>query len=520
MNRGLKISAFSAVSIFFLSLTMFAQRDRVVEKPTPTPVPAVSPSPTPAPVQTLGSLRAKILGILRSPELRRGHVGIKIVNANDGKVVFEENSEKLFMPASNMKVFTVAAAIQKLSPNFKFRTSVFAETAPQADGTLTGNLTIFGRGDMTFSQPFDEGTSVSAIERLAEKIAAAGIKRIEGDLIGDESYFLGYPLPQSWEWDDLQWGYGAGISALGFNDNTILLKVLPGSPGAPCVVRTLPETPSIKIVNTCKTNGSTRELRVTKLLDQDAIEIDGVLPSNNEGFSGTIAVSKPGEIFLSELRKKLEAKGITVSGRTYITEERKPAPENRLELAYLESTPLSIIAQKTMKPSQNLYTETLLWTLGEEFGDKTDQTKTSSEKGLAVVQQFLQEAGVSSDSIIQWDGSGLSRHNLVTPDAVVRVYKYMATSPYAIAWNSALTIGGVDGTLKNRFKQTTAANNVRGKTGTIDQVSSLSGFVKTAAGEDLIFSIIVNGVPQTRDRVKAIDAIVVALADFNGSTVE
>ncbi len=171
-----------------------------------------------------------------------------------------------------------------------------------------------------------------------------------------------------------------------------------------------------------------------------------------------------------------------------------------------------------MKPSQNFYTETLLWTLGEEFGDKMDSTKTSSEKGLKVVGSMLQEIGIAPDGVVQWDGSGLSRHNLVTPNSVVQIYKYMAKSPYSLAWNASLTIGALDGTLKNRFTSTSASANVRGKTGTIDQVSSLSGYITTASGEKLVFSIIVNGVSQTGMRVKTIDEIVVALSDFNGKT--
>ena len=179
---------------------------------------------------------------------------------------------------------------------------------------------------------------------------------------------------------------------------------------------------------------------------------------------------------------------------------------------------LSIIAQKTLKPSQNLYTETLLWTIGEEVGDKSNPNLTSQEKGIAVVKKFLQEIGVDADSVIQWDGSGLSRHNLVTPNSIVKVYEYMAKSRSSLAFGSALTIGGVDGTLKNRFKGTSAEANVRGKTGTIDQVSSLSGYVNSATGERFIFSVIVNGVNNVGTRKQIIDDIVVALANFDGRT--
>ncbi len=200
-----------------------------------------------------------------------------------------------------------------------------------------------------------------------------------------------------------------------------------------------------------------------------------------------------------------------------------------VEIAKLESPPFSIVAAKTMKPSQNTYTETILWTLGEQIGRKQEtalttdensivklQNASSAELGLKTVRGFLTEIGVAPDSVIQWDGSGLSRHNLVTPSSAVALYAFMSKSRYAVAWRDSLTIGAVDGTLQNRFKGTVAATNVRGKTGTIDQVSALSGYVTTAAGERLVFSILVNGVNDGRVRQSAIDEIVVALASFNG----
>jgi len=184
----------------------------------------------------------------------------------------------------------------------------------------------------------------------------------------------------------------------------------------------------------------------------------------------------------------------------------------------VDSPPLSLIAAKTMKPSQNMYTEVLLWTLGEQVGRKNNGSGTSAALGTNVVKQFLREIGVPDDGIVQWDGSGLSRHNLITPSAVVSLYEYMAKrSRYSIAWRNSLTIGGVDGTLRNRFKGTRAEANMRGKTGTIDQVSALSGYVRTATGEELVVSIVVNGVPGGAGiRTRVIDEIVVALADYNG----
>ncbi len=516
----LKITIFPALAILLLGFGISAQTPRVVDKPKPTatPIPTPTATPTPVPIQTLPSLQSKIRLAVQRPELRRGQIGIKIVSLATGKIVYEQNSEKYFMPASNMKVFTVAAAIEKLSPNFKFVTSAYAPAMPDENGVIKGDLTIYGRGDVSFSTMFSENDYYKGLDNLVEKIAQVGVKRIEGNLIGDTSYFRGFYIPGSWEWDDLQWYYGAGISALTFNDNSITLRVSPGASGASCIAEILPNNTVIRIINQCTTTGQQRALKVTKKLDRDVIEISGTMPAGDEEYSGRIAVSNSAALFINLLRQRLEQKGITITGQNSVINTVNSQANPKIEIAKLESTPLSIIAQKTMKPSQNLYTETLLWTLGEERGDRTDLTKTSAEKGLAVVQKFLQEIGVAPDGIVQSDGSGLSRHNLVTPGAIVQVYQYMAKSPYAIAWNASLTIGGMDGTLRNRFKGTLAEANVRGKTGTINQVSSLSGYIKSASGENFVFSIIVNGVNPTSLRVKTIDEIVVALADFNGKS--
>ena len=520
------------------------QRERTVVKPTPTPnqtptpKPTVKPTPmaipTPVPIQTSADLQSQIRSTMARPELQRGQVGIKIISLNTGKTIFENNAEKYFMPASNMKSFTVAAALEKLSPDFHFVTSVYAAAMPDATGTIRGDLTIFGRGDIAISTAFYNGDYYKGLDALAEKIVQAGVKRIEGNLVGDESYFTGNPIPSGWDWDDLQWYYGAEISALGINDNAVDLFVKPNSVNTPCIVQVLPINTIVKVVNRCKTSakGTKRDLQVVKKLDRNILEVSGTMPSEDVSYSGSVAVSHPADIFIEILRGLLLKKGITITGlnKTVNVKDKTASAAPPIEIAKLESPPLSLIAAKTLKPSQNLYTETILWTLGQNSAvipsklvGSTEQNplnnpkSTSSERGLFIVQNFLGEIGIPSDSVIQWDGSGLSRHNLVTPNSLVGLYTYMAKqSRYANVWRDALTIGGVDGTLKNRFVGTPAAGNVRGKTGTIDQVSALSGYVNTAAGESLVFSIIVNGVTSSKIRQATIDEIVVALAKFNG----
>ncbi|MGH9947031.1 MAG: D-alanyl-D-alanine carboxypeptidase/D-alanyl-D-alanine endopeptidase [Pyrinomonadaceae bacterium] len=489
-----------------------------------TPVTTVSPTPLIEGKQTLDSLKAMIAERLIRLDVRRGQIGVKIVSMNSGKLVFESNSEKYFMPASNMKNFTVSTALEKLTPDYRIVTSVFLSSLPDANGTVTG-LRIFGRGDISISYSFNDGDNYKGIDRLVDAIAAAGVKKVEGDIIGDETYFKGDPVPGSWEWDDLQWYYGAEISALPLNDNVQSISVSPGPLGYSCAVKFTPFNFLYRVANSCTTTpaGTPRTLRIEKKIDRNLLEITGNLPAGNPGFSGFISVSHPAELFALVLKQRLELKGITVTGQTRAVRNIKDVPpELNVEIAKIESPPLALIAAKTMKPSQNMYTETLLWTLGEDRRTKflvngKELKADSSTLGIEAVSAFLNEIGVPEDGIIQHDGSGLSRHNLITPAAVVQLYAYMGKqSKFSQAWRDSLTIGGVDGTLRTRFAGTRASGNVRGKTGTIDQVSALSGYVTTAAGEQLVFSMLVNGVNENALRVRLIDDIVVALANFDG----
>lgn len=482
--------------------------------------------------QTLGELSASIQQALDRSEFRRGQIGFKVVSLASGKTLFEKNAEKYMMPASNMKNFTVAAALDRLGANYRIATSIYA-SGPIEDGVVRGPLRIHGRGDVSVSYTFNSGNYLAGIDRVADAIIAAGVKQIEGDIIGDETYFSGSPLPTGWEWDDLQWYYGAEVSALPINDNVVNLIVTPGPDGYPCLARMTPANLVVRVVNDCRTvaAGGTRTLKIEKKLDRNVIEISGDLPVGNPGFTGFVSVSRPAEMFVSMLKQRLEDKGVSVTGRAFPINSKALIPEGlKTEIVSVESPPMSELASRTMKPSQNMYTEVLLWTLGEEERKRlaasnetnapigSPDRRSSAELGIDAVRSFLRSIGIADDGVLQYDGSGLSRHNLITPSAVVHLYTYMAKqSKHSQAWRDSLTIGGVDGTLRNRFRGTPGEANVRGKTGTINQVSALSGYVTTAGGEQLVFSAVVNGVPETRMRVGLIDEIVLMLANYNGT---
>jgi D-alanyl-D-alanine carboxypeptidase/D-alanyl-D-alanine-endopeptidase (penicillin-binding protein 4) len=480
--------------------------------------------------------------VLQKPELAPAMIGVKVASLETGKVLFEENADKLLRPASNMKLYTVATALDRLTPDYRFATSVYGRT-PDSHGVVKGDLMIYGRGDPSIAARFNNSDYFKGIDALAERIKAAGVKRVEGDLVGDESYFSGPQYGSGWEWEDLTWWFGAEVSALTANDNALDLSVKPGTQvGAPAVITTGPPDPLLSIVNHVITTakGTKRELSVYRGLAADELEIAGSIPLDDSGYSASIGISKPGLLFVYLLRASLAQRGISLNGKTRIISAspfgqfspdppakyapnliaNMPAAPVPIELTRMQSPPLSLIAAQTLKPSQNLYTELILRTLGRvsaPAGPAANANRTSDQAGLEVVKTFLREAGISSPTLVQTDGSGLSWHDMVTAEATVQLLTYMHRHRYAAVFRDALPIAGVDGTLKNRFKGTLAENNLRAKTGTLSSASSLSGYVRDAAGEELVFSIMVNNYPEDADvRASCIDPIAILLASFAG----
>ncbi len=529
------------------------QRERrVAPAPTPTPTPGPAPtiatpgespeaSPTPAAdvaairaastTRSLAELQSRITQVLRKPEFEAAMIGIKVTSLTTGKVLFEENANKLLRPASNMKLYTIAAALDRLSPDYRITTSIYARSKPDAAGIINGDLTIYGRGDPSLAARFNNGDYFKGINELATRIAAAGVKRVEGDLVGDETYFVGPQYGSGWEWEDLQWYYGAEVTPLTINDNALDLFIKPGAQvGSPAVITTGPPDPLLRIVNKAVTSErkTKRDLNVYRGLAGDELEISGSIALDDRGYTGGIGISRPGLLFAYLLRSALVERGVTITGRTRATGPRVSIAavasdlSTLTEIATIQSPPLSVIAAQTLKPSQNLYAEIVLRTLGKVAPlplTAANANRTSENAGLEVVKAFLREAGATPPSLVLTDGSGLSRNDMITAEATMQLLTYMHNHRYAAAFRDALPIAGVDGTLRNRFKNTPAENNLRAKTGSLSSASSLSGYVRDAAGEDLAFSIMVNNFPEDTDvRSACIDPIATLLASFNGKT--
>lgn len=484
-----------------------------------------------APPKTVAELQTRISAVLTKPELAPAMVGVKVVSLDTGKVIFEENAAKLLRPASNMKIYTVAAALDKLSPDYRFVTSVYAASRPDSSGVVRGDLTIYGRGDPTFAARFNNGDYFKGIDNLAARIVSAGVKRIEGDLVGDETYFVGPRYGSGWEWEDLTWYYGAEISPLTINDNALDLFIKPGPAlGQPALITTGPPDPLLTIVNKVTTaeKGSRRLFSIHRGLGENTVTIVGSIPLEDPGYTGAVSISHPALLFVYLLRTSLAQKGVVITGKSRTTGivnqptlSTGAVPAGQ-EIATLESPPFGIIAAQTLKPSQNLYTELILRTLGKLTPPPATMPplrQTSEDLGLEAVRNFLRTTGIRPESLVLNDGSGLSRGDMITAEATVQLLTFMNKHRYADVFRAALPIAGVDGTLRNRMKGTPAENNVRAKTGSLSSAASLGGYATTAAGEKLAFTVIVNNYPSEVDpRAMCIDPIAVLLASFSGKS--
>ena len=487
--------------------------------------------------QTVAELQARITALLDQPKFAAARWGI-LVKAGQDKIVFERDADKAFMPASNMKLYTTSAALDAFGPEFKIKTSVYA-AKPVKAGRISGDLILYGRGDPNLSPRFEgdnpdkyddhkPAEKIGAIERLADQIKAAGVKIIAGNLVGDDSFFADDLIGPGWEWDDLQFYYGAEVSALTVNDNCVSFTVKPGHKiGDKPTITVQPATDYLKIVNHAATSASGAvRIGVNRPLNSNTIEFFGSIPRNREKFEVNIAIHDPAEFAATLLKEALARRGIRVLGKAVrsdaVARVAKPFDESKLtEIAKVESQPMTELLKVVNKQSQNLHTELLLRQLGANGGqhelDEYGRPKTTLSRGNEARRQFLQKAGVDVAPLSLRDGSGLARQDLVTPRSTVRLLEFMLSHPQANVFRESLVVAGTDGTLERRMRDTAAAGNFRGKTGTLSYVNALSGYVTTKRGQVLILSSMGNNYTGPgRDVTTVLDQICVMLAEFEG----
>ena len=569
MQRTIRAVACAAALVAACGLALGQTAGVAIAKPesVSAPLPLAQEPPL--------SLAQQIAALVSQPAVTRAHWGV-MVTTLDGRPLYALNEAQLFQPDSNAKLFTTAAAMVLLGPHQRFTTRVEYGSVGSKDKTVEGDAVIIGTGDgnlngrefpyrateETNTAPEVEGSPLRYLAEFADEIAASGVKRLRGNVVGDDSVFPWEPYPQGWSIDDMVWGYGAPVSGLSIGDNQIRVTVRPG--------RTAAERPTLEWqagipayfqVDAELTTGpekSGNHVQFVRDPYSKVLRIYGSIALDAPPDSEEIAIADPAEFAAIALKKLLEDRGIRVDGparakHRLVYQGPEFMEESRQALPKLPTVPMSaglssiltskvscfdacpVILQHTSpevqedvvltnKTSQNLHAELLLHHLGKTYGEVyaggSGGVDGSTAEGVRVVRQFLINAGIDKDDFVFYDGSGLSGYDLVTPRATAKLLSFAAhdpktglPQPWFAEWKASLPVGGVDGTLADRFTSAPLKGHVFAKTGTHSEGRALSGYLECASGQTVIFSILVDhhlpGDSADRD---AMDKIVAAIA--------
>ena len=463
---------------------------------------AAPPAPHPA---NDHSLQAAFDQIASRSSGRSATWGALAVSLATGDTLFARNADLALAPASNMKLLTTAAAFHLLGPEFRFRTFVLA-TAPPDGGSLEGDVILYGTGDPALSNRFTRGRP-DPLEALADVVAAQGIRWIRGDLIADGSFLTGATRSSEWPEDDLDEWYSAPVAGLSYNENLVTLRTTPARvAGQPPLVEVLPPIGRELVVNEARTRpGRGRpDLVITRTETDGPIRVVGSIAAVQRPIWKRMTVADPSRFAGQSFRGLLEERGVTVAGQVRVIRDPDDSPlkagpggfssegEGTFlhTLATYESPPLKDYLDIVNQASNNFFAESVFKALGRVVvGTGT------FEGGRIAVEGFLREnMGITSDHVIQRDGSGLAPRNQVTAGALVALLRWVHQSPHREEFVATLPIAGRRRRGLGRMYQTPAAGNLRAKTGTIEAVSALSGFVTSADGEPIAFSLISNGI--------------------------
>jgi serine-type D-Ala-D-Ala carboxypeptidase/endopeptidase (penicillin-binding protein 4) len=459
--------------------------------------------------------------LLAAAPVSKGDWGLLIIDAQSGESLYERDADKYFVPASNMKLFTTALALAKLGPEYRFQTTLETHGALSSVGVLSGDLFLVGRGDPNLSNrkfPYDlkeefDGQPEKVLAELADALAAKGVREITGDVVGDDSYFPREPYPNGWEIDDMVWEYGAAVSAISVNDNTVALTLTPGElAGAAVQTSVLPATPDFIVSNRVVTSAPEvkSDLTLTREPNSKIVVVRGTLPAHSTPRKLVLAMHDPADHAAAVLTRMLVERGIRVDGTSRtVHDPESPSATPRAVLAEHLSVPLGDSVKLVNKISQNLHTELLLRAAARKSG-----IWNSPDDLMKFPADFYTAAGITPGDVIQTDGSGLSRHDLVTPRAIVALLKYAQDQPWFTQFYASLPVAGVDGTLEPLMKTTAAAGRIHAKTGSVEHVRTRSGYAETINGRRLIFSFMSNNQGgKNHEALDALDGLCVAMIE-------
>lgn len=481
---------------------------------------AAAPEPK---IDTLAGFQNEIKAHIDQKRFEHCQWGVKVVSLETGKVLFNRNGEKLMKPASNAKMYTGSMALDRLGPDFRIKTSFYAQS--QLDnGVVHGDLIVYGRGDPSMTWRFNDKDYSKSLQPVVDAFVAAGVKRVDGNLIGDESYFHCAPYGSDWAWDDIQNYYGAPVSALNLDDNAVDLVFKAGKGiGEPAVIEMKPATTYLKVINRTKTvaKGKRGNVTIYRPLGQNVVYFWGDVAIGSD-ITDSVSVDNPALWFVTMLKERLAKAGIEVTGNVssvnWLDRQAQPVDYSKMtEVVSVESRPMAELVKGMMKPSQNQYAHLLLLQVGMH-SSFTNEHQFTDDVGIAEERKFMGEIGQERGTVLLEDGSGLGRGGLVTPNASVKLLTFMTKHRCAQQFYDTLPIAGVDGTLKNRFHGTFAEKNVHAKTGSLRYVNTISGYVSDRGGEKLVFSVMLNNYAGGREdsgRAES-DKVVKMIADFAG----
>lgn len=443
--------------------------------------------------------QAKLAALLAQPKYAGAMWSAKVVSLDSGRTLFEHQPNLRLSPASNSKLFACALALDRLGGDYRIVTPLLATAPVDASGTIKGDLIVSGRGDPGWNPRREEKDFWTAFDPFIAALKQAGVRRVTGDLVADATWLRGPPNGAGWTADDLGDYYGAEISAITLDENYVDLVITPAATaGQPCTVEVKQPLSGLVIDNRTTTiaAGGVRRISVMRLPGENRVLVQGELPVGDKAEESEATVPRPAQWFATALREALKRAGIVVEGRALGIRWPELPAAGTVKLGEIRSAPLRDLVTAIMKPSQNLKTDLVFNHLGElDRQADTPASRQSDELAVAALNKFLRAAGIPAGGTLFEEGSGLSRNNLTTTGDIAQLLRFMAGHKEREAFLASLPIAGVDGSLKKRMKGTFAEGNLRAKTGTLRYASSLSGYVTTASGEKLLFSLMLNRYP-------------------------